>query len=260
VPPDLVGFLLAHAASHLSTSDKLRPRKLLGGTFGKELYLARAGRHRRRVSPRPTNGSTNANATANAQAGYKSALDLHIAEGNRVWSRFNVMLTTSALVVSSEAVLLTRPEARAGFWILPVALPVFGVLLCILWFLLNARGFEWDRYFDRTARELEERYLSPVRTVSRMETFRKHGPVPFVFEGETAGSTKPYRMSVWARIPMEWIAVLVIGGFGVVHILMGVALAQPSSQPTDPTPAVTAPSVPASPNFSPSPRPNSLTP
>jgi hypothetical protein len=53
-----------------------------------------------------------------------------------------------------------------------LGLPVAGIALCGLWFLLTRRSFDNYLYWISSARELEGRYLHPtVKTVSRGADF-----------------------------------------------------------------------------------------
>jgi hypothetical protein len=74
--------------------------------------------------------------------------------------------------------------------VLTVVLPVAGLILCIPWFLLTERGFDYHNYYVLSARELEEHYLSdPVKTVSRDGSFGKGESITLEIGGRTTDVT-----------------------------------------------------------------------
>jgi hypothetical protein len=105
------------------------------------------------------------------------------------WSRYNAMLVANSVILA--AIGLTGDATERSF-ALDVGLPLVGILLCLLWVSLVARGFDYFAYWILSARELEERYMAAeVVTVSRGGPFSSGKPVSFVIDG------KPYiyRMS-----------------------------------------------------------------
>ncbi len=113
------------------------------------------------------------NALQNTRAGYKAALDLWTIQGNQSWTRFNALLVANSVFLAAVGWLITRQTA-----IPPVALSVLGVVLCVLWFLLLVRGIEYQEYWVRAVRELEQR-LEGVDIVNRGKTFGEGAPVEF---------------------------------------------------------------------------------
>ncbi len=116
-----------------------------------------------------------------ALVGYQMAINLWTYSVEQSWERFNIMLVANSVLIA--AIGLTTTSQR------PVPLlshfsPWLGLVLCILWFLLVRRTLESAEYYILSARELEERYLSPsVVTISRGAIFADGKPVDFELQG-----------------------------------------------------------------------------
>jgi hypothetical protein len=95
----------------------------------------------------------------NARVGYEVAVQLWTYQGSLIWNRFNIMLTANSVIVSVIGVLLSSESRLTGFAVL---LPIVGLVMCLVWTLLAARGFVYHGYWASRARELEEMYLSDI--------------------------------------------------------------------------------------------------
>ncbi|MHB1416064.1 MAG: RipA family octameric membrane protein [Chloroflexota bacterium] len=81
------------------------------------------------------------------------------------WASYNAMLVANSLVVAAIAVLLS---GDLEIPMLNVGLPLIGLIICSLWLLTHERHFTYRQYWIDTAREMEQRSLSPsCRVVSR---------------------------------------------------------------------------------------------
>jgi len=150
----------------------------------------------------------------NARIGYQAAVDLWIAEGEQIWTRFNAMLVVNSIIVAVIGFVL------AGQRMLPVitvGLPIAGLIVCAVWFILMKRDFEYQSYLIHSAREVEERYLNPIKTVSRGGAFVRGEPVELVI----SGASVKRRMSKIARLFRDrTVAYIVILVFVILYIAM----------------------------------------
>lgn len=151
----------------------------------------------------------------NAQIGYQVAIDLWAHAGEEVWARFNVMLVANSIIIAVIGFAMTGQRAVPAITVL---LPVIGIVLCALWFVMMRRAFDYQDYFILSARELEEKYLvDPVRTLSRGAAFSDGKPVSL----EVAGASVTRRMSLCSRLMRaKKASYVVVITFVVVYLVM----------------------------------------
>jgi len=113
----------------------------------------------------------------NARIGYQVAAQLWAYEGQGVWSAFNAMLVANAIVIAAEG---TSGGAFTKHPALTWILPLFGLLLSLLWYALVDRGFTIHKYRVLATRDLE-RFLESVETVSRGASVNAGHEVSFTF-------------------------------------------------------------------------------
>ena len=77
-----------------------------------------------------------------ARVGYEVAVNLWTYQGSLIWNRFNIMLTANSVIVSVIGLLLS---SDADLTVFAVLLPIVGLLLCLVWTLLAARGFVYHQ-------------------------------------------------------------------------------------------------------------------
>jgi hypothetical protein len=127
------------------------------------------------------------------RAGYQSAVDFWVHEGELIWARFNAMLVANTLMVTAIGFLLTGSKTLS---FLTIALSFVGFLLCWMWILITQRGFDYFKYWIWSARELEQKLSSgAVKTVSRGAEFAAGKLVTF----ELDGKKRSFQMSGWSR-------------------------------------------------------------
>jgi hypothetical protein len=150
----------------------------------------------------------------NARIGYQAAVDLWIAEGEQIWARFNAMLVVNSIIV---AVIGFALAGQRMLPIITVSLPIAGLVVCAVWYVLMKRDFEYQAYLIYSAREIEERYLNPIKTVSRGGAFVRGQAVELVI----SGASVKRRMSRIARMFRDRTAAhIVILVFAVVYVAM----------------------------------------
>jgi hypothetical protein len=129
----------------------------------------------------------------NALIGYQMAIHLWTYQGEQWWTRFNIMLVANSIIVASIGFTTTSTQHNSFMLILPIV----GLLLCAIWFILIRREIGYADYYVMSARELEEKYLqNSVKTVSRGGLFAEGKPVNI----EIDGKLKELRMNRLARM------------------------------------------------------------
>jgi hypothetical protein len=152
-----------------------------------------------------------------ATIGYQAAISLWIYEGSTIWGKYSAMLVANSLITASIGFSM---GSHASSHMFSLGLPIAGIALCGLWFLLTKRSFDNYLYWISSARELEERYLHPtVITVSRGADFADGLPANLAL----GGKRQVLRMSRLGRtIRAAWIAysaIIVFVGLYILFIL-----------------------------------------
>ncbi len=152
----------------------------------------------------------------NIRVGYHVAAQLWVYEGQALWSAFNAMLVANAIVVAAEgasggALIERQPVLR---WVMPM----FGLLLSLLWYALVDRGFTIHDYRVLSTRDLE-RYLEPVETVSRGAIVNAGDQVCFTFPSE-AGPKRVQLSCVGKLLGGKELAIVVTVLFALFHVVV----------------------------------------
>jgi hypothetical protein len=69
------------------------------------------------------------------------------------------MLVANSIVLAFIGLIYDSENLPRTF---KTGLTVVGLLFCLIWFTINARGFGYHAYWLMSAREIEETYLSPA--------------------------------------------------------------------------------------------------
>jgi len=152
--------------------------------------------------------------TEEARIGYQVAVDLWTYEGEQNWARFNVMLVANSIFIAVLGLAVTGQTRSPS---ISIVLSIVGLILCIAWFIITKRGFDYQTYYVLSARELEERFLSDmVKTVSRGGTFADGRPISIQIDGKP----KTLRMSWWSRLARAGsISLTVVLVFAIMYVL-----------------------------------------
>ena len=146
----------------------------------------------------------------NARTGYQVAVTLWTYEGNLIWSKFTAMVYANTIVLATIGLLITsKPE----FQFLRIALAVLGLQLCLAWFWIIKRSFDYHNYWVFSAHELEALYIQPVETVARGVKLARGERVTF----KTPDGFTYQRGRVGPKI--EYVSYSVIAVFVVVYII-----------------------------------------
>jgi hypothetical protein len=157
-----------------------------------------------------------------ALIGYQVAITLWTYQGEQWWARFNVMVAANSIVIGAATLAITSASDLQNlgclFSVLLIGLPIAGLVLCGVWCLLTEREIAYSHYYVRSAREIEERYLSPpLKTVSRGAEFAEGRKVTI----ELGGESERHRMGWMARrLRAKDAARLVIAVFALLHVVL----------------------------------------
>ena len=119
----------------------------------------------------------------NLRIAYQVAVDFVRSEEQGIWARFNAMLIANSITLAFIGSIFTKDNKQ------PIILAsLFGLFLCIMWYLLIKRGFNYREYFVLSVREFEvynPDQFNPdhFQILSRGESFSKGESVPFHFSG-----------------------------------------------------------------------------
>lgn len=158
--------------------------------------------------------STNVLKVETARVGYQVAIDLWLYEGRLQVKKFSALLLANSIILGVVALVKSSDAPIFG---LPLALPIAGLGLCVLWFLLSKRGFENYYYWISSARELEETHFSDIIvTVSRGAKYVDGNEV-FLSLG---GSNEKIQMSVLGKLlNVRKIWYVIISIFAFIHVM-----------------------------------------
>jgi hypothetical protein len=140
----------------------------------------------------------------NAQIGYQAAVNLWTYEGGAIWARFNAMLVANSIVIAVIGIALTSEPAKGK---LADFTSIAGLVLSIIWWLLNTRGFDYHNHWIHSAKELEA-LLPPVKTVSGNKRF-----------------------SLAGRLPTRWASCAAIGVFAAMYVAVLVGVVDSDAVP-----------------------------
>ena len=149
-----------------------------------------------------------------ARIGYQTAITLWTTESEQNWARSNVMLVANSVIIAIIGLAITNKPPLPS---ISFGLSLVGLILCTIWFLLMRRGFDYEKYYLMSAREIEERFLThTVKTVSRGGEYAEGLPVTI----EIGGKLKTFQMSWWSRkARAKYVSEIVILIFTIVYIL-----------------------------------------
>ncbi len=123
------------------------------------------------------------------------------------------MLVVNTIIISTITILFTE---KIKVPIFPIIIPILGLIFCIIWLLLFLRGSDYSNFYIKSARELEDKYLSDViKTISNGEKFSNGSRITF----EIKSSDNNLKMNSLARlITTKTAAILVIVIFIIVYL------------------------------------------
>ena len=108
----------------------------------------------------------------NIRVKYQASLDLFKSEGQIQWSRYSTMLIVNTIFVG---LISTTYNNSIFFKQNLLFMPLAGILLCVLWFLMTKKGFVWINFWIVKARKLEK-YINDknnINSINQGNEFRE---------------------------------------------------------------------------------------
>ena len=145
-----------------------------------------------------------------ARAGYDAAIRLTDKLARTAWSVYSGLVATNAFLVALAVFVSTGRDHGAFVKVLGI----LGLLICLAWYLITMRNFDYYGYFFAWAREFErEAFGDAVPMIRRGEEFSRGG-------GAQIGDATR-RMRWGSRLfKVEWLVNAVIFGFAVIYTFL----------------------------------------
>lgn len=149
----------------------------------------------------------------NARLGYQAAISMWSYYGEGLWAKYSAMLVANSIVLAAVGLVYASQDPLP---VLAWALPIVGLLLSVVRFLMTKRGTEYHIYFGLAARELEENFLAnEVKLRSRGASYADGKPVTL----QIGGAATTLQMSVWARaFRTRHLSYIVIAVFVAIYL------------------------------------------
>jgi len=87
--------------------------------------------------------------------------------GQEIYSRFNAMLTANSIIIAAYVLIFSENNNMPDF--LKIFLPIFGIVLCFLWFVFIHHGIFRQRQYRNEAERLEEVYFKSSFILLRID-------------------------------------------------------------------------------------------
>jgi len=167
---------------------------------------------------KPSERPVDNNRMENARVGYQAAVNQLTNAQNLTWERINLVIVANSIFVGATVLALTGQ--RLSRILVPV-LCVAGLILNVLWLHLFSRAYDYSVYLVKSARELEELYLSdPIRTLSRGAQFADGKTVQI----EIGGKTEECQLSAFSSLARAkytcWGVITVFGAFYFLMLVL----------------------------------------
>lgn len=135
------------------------------------------------------------------RVGYRLATDLWTYTDQHFWSMFNAMLLANSILITPIGWLFaadTPIDQSLLSFLCFYVIPLLGIILCFIWFIMTHRAACYRRYYIFTARQLEEKYLTSIADInilSRAGAIQLGEPIEFSFKNEEKKKTikLPYK-------------------------------------------------------------------
>lgn len=154
--------------------------------------------------------------------GYQVAVGFWHYQGNLNWNRFNVMLVAHSVIASVIGVVFASQHPLPDISLVSMMLlAAVGMILCIAWVLLTARGFDYHAYWGLWAVELEHQLSEALRIASEAGLLKTKEGAKFTdWRSEGGEELPPHRFGVWSRVSQRPIAYITIVLFAYVYNLV----------------------------------------
>ncbi len=145
---------------------------------------------------------------------YQSAMHMWSHTGQVLWSKFNAMLVAQSIIVAS-VLFSFKPELTY----LRMGLSFIGLLLCIVWGMITARGNSFHVYYFLSARELAEQHFpTEAQFLGERGQFFSEGASVKIKRADNKVSR---RIRSFGRfLSTEKLSYIVIVLFGIIHLIL----------------------------------------
>ncbi|MEW8253853.1 MAG: hypothetical protein AB2747_05845 [Candidatus Thiodiazotropha taylori] len=144
----------------------------------------------------------------NKKSGYEAAIKLTDKTARTIWSVYTALLASNAFLLSFAAFI--APILSSGGYLVRLV-GLLGMLICIAWFLITMRNFDFYKYYFAWARKYEEEaFGEDVTMIRNGESFAKGNDV------NDLGI--PIRLRWASRLfRVEWLVYVVILSFLTIY-------------------------------------------
>lgn len=158
------------------------------------------------------------NNTADAVAGYQSAVALACAEAGTAWSKLTAFIYAHTIIILTIGLSLTN-DTKA-LHALALFLALLGVVLCIAWHLLTRLSFAWYAYWLKSARAHESSLSLSHRTLEHGAHLSDGAAVTFTYSD---GSNESFALPKVPKI--RSVASSLIAAFGLLYAALLIYIA-----------------------------------
>ncbi len=144
----------------------------------------------------------------NKKSGYETAIKLTDKTARTIWSVYTALLASNAFLLSFAAFI--APALSSGGSLVRLV-GLLGALICIAWFLITMRNFDFYKYYFAWARKYEEEAFGEDVTMIRSgESFARGN--------EANNLDSSIRLRWGSRLfKVEWLVYVVIFSFLTVY-------------------------------------------
>ena len=109
----------------------------------------------------------------NARAAYDISLKLTDKLARTIWSVFTGLVATNAFFVTLATLVVQRTQTSS---ILVGGLAGLGILICVAWYLITVRSFDYYGYYFAWARKLEQdAFGDTIQMIRQGDEFSRAG-------------------------------------------------------------------------------------
>ena len=106
----------------------------------------------------------------NTRLKYQMTLNLFSSEGQIQWNRYNAMLAVNVIILGLSS--FNSTSFPITLQLLYRFSPIFGLILCHLWYRMTARGFMWMNHWIIEASKLESQLEGQIKPLQNGRELR----------------------------------------------------------------------------------------
>lgn len=155
-------------------------------------------------------------------AGFQAAVDLKIYEGELVWSRFSTILTTQTILFAAIGFFIQNGSGINKDNVFSfLFLSIVGLLISFFWFEMTSRGFTFNSFWAKCAREMEAKISQKdFEMFKKGKEFSENKTVEFDYgKGVTEKYQRPWYAQIFkTETAAKWIIIIFLIGYFVLFI------------------------------------------